>query len=167
MSSPSYNLLANWYVYRLWFQAFDFCSTTRNEPFLHLFHCLYVYPVAVTLSRKRNPFIRVELRKDDTDIRKQPLEVNILIINQTWIRADLFLESYLFLTNDLARQYIQENLVFHSRNGFIHRSLLVLGPLATMMKLRSLFLPHGRHHIICYSLFFMLISRQSLKLQDQ
>jgi hypothetical protein len=33
-----------------------------------------VYPVAVTLSRKRNPFIRVELRKDDTDIRKQPLE---------------------------------------------------------------------------------------------
>jgi hypothetical protein len=56
------------------YHAFDFCSTTRNEPFLHLFHCLYVYPVAVTLSRKRNPFIRVELRKDDTDIRKQPLE---------------------------------------------------------------------------------------------
>ncbi|KAH0902696.1 hypothetical protein HID58_042199 [Brassica napus] len=56
------------------YYAFDFCSTTRNEPFLHLFHCLYVYPVAVTLSRKRNPFIRVELRKDDTDVRKQPLE---------------------------------------------------------------------------------------------
>ena len=58
------------------FQAFDFRTTTRNEPFLQLFHCLYVYPITVSLSRKRNLFIRVELRKDDVDVRRQPLEVN-------------------------------------------------------------------------------------------
>lgn len=56
------------------FEAFDFRSTTRNEPFLQLFHCLYVYPLTVSLSRKRNLFIRVELRKDDADACKQPLE---------------------------------------------------------------------------------------------
>lgn len=56
------------------FQAFDFRTTTRNEPFLQLFHCLYVYPLTVSLSRKRNLFIRVELRKDDVDVRRQPLE---------------------------------------------------------------------------------------------
>ncbi|KAJ6416385.1 hypothetical protein OIU84_002273 [Salix udensis] len=56
------------------FQAFDFRTTTRNEPFLQLFHCLYVYPITVSLSRKRNLFIRVELRKDDVDVRRQPLE---------------------------------------------------------------------------------------------
>ncbi|XVF42935.1 hypothetical protein PTKIN_Ptkin02bG0000700 [Pterospermum kingtungense] len=56
------------------FQAFDFRTTMRNEPFLQLFHCLYVYPLTVSLSRKRNLFIRVELRKDDTDSRRQPLE---------------------------------------------------------------------------------------------
>ncbi|KAM1792199.1 guanine nucleotide exchange factor SPIKE 1-like [Malus sylvestris] len=56
------------------FQAFDFRTTTRNEPFLQLFHCLYVYPMTVSLSRKRNLFIRVELREDDNDIRRQPLE---------------------------------------------------------------------------------------------
>ncbi|KAI6674336.1 hypothetical protein NL676_002242 [Syzygium grande] len=56
------------------FQAFDFRTTTRNEPFLQLFHSLYVYPLTVALSRKRNLFIRVELRKDDADVRRQPLE---------------------------------------------------------------------------------------------
>ncbi|PHT28924.1 Guanine nucleotide exchange factor SPIKE 1 [Capsicum baccatum] len=56
------------------FEAFDFRTTTRNEPFLQLFHCLYVYPLTVSMSRKRNMFIRVELRKDDTEIRKPPLE---------------------------------------------------------------------------------------------
>ncbi|KAM1266221.1 hypothetical protein ACFX2J_035816 [Malus domestica] len=56
------------------FQAFDFRTTTRNEPFLQLFHCLYVYPMTVSLSRKRNLFLRVELREDDNDIRRQPLE---------------------------------------------------------------------------------------------
>lgn len=61
----------------LQFQAFDFRTTTRNEPFLQLFHCLYVYPMTVSLSRKRNLFIRVELREDDADIRRQPLEVNV------------------------------------------------------------------------------------------
>ncbi|XP_015967220.1 guanine nucleotide exchange factor SPIKE 1 [Arachis duranensis] len=56
------------------FHAFDFRTTTRNEPFLQLFHCLYVYPLTVSLSRKRNLFIRVELREDDGDVRRQPLE---------------------------------------------------------------------------------------------
>ncbi|CAN6689055.1 unnamed protein product [Malus baccata var. baccata] len=56
------------------FQAFDFRTTTRNQPFLQLFHWLYVYPMTVSLSRKRNLFIRVELREDDNDIRRQPLE---------------------------------------------------------------------------------------------
>ena len=150
-----------------WFQAFDFCSTTRNEPFLHLFHCLYVYPVAVTLSRKRNPFIRVELRKDDTDVRKQPLEVIGLIITSPGHDHAFLSSLYLNITFDLARQYIQESLVCHSRSGLTHKLLLELELLVTMMKLRCLSLPPGRHHIICYSLSFMLISRQSLKLQDQ
>ncbi|XP_059634647.1 guanine nucleotide exchange factor SPIKE 1 isoform X2 [Cornus florida] len=56
------------------FHAFDFRTMIRNEPFLELFHCLYVYPLTVSLSRKRNLFIRVELRKDDSDVRRQPLE---------------------------------------------------------------------------------------------
>ncbi|KAI4319269.1 hypothetical protein MLD38_032891 [Melastoma candidum] len=56
------------------FQAFDFRTMTRNEPFLQLFHSLYVYPLTVALSRKRNLFIRVELRKDDADVRRLPLE---------------------------------------------------------------------------------------------
>ncbi|KXG39465.1 guanine nucleotide exchange factor SPIKE 1 [Sorghum bicolor] len=56
------------------FQAFDFRMLTRSEPFSQLFHCLYVYPLTVSLSRKRNLFVRVELRKDDSDIRKPPLE---------------------------------------------------------------------------------------------
>jgi dedicator of cytokinesis protein 6/7/8 len=37
-----------------------------------------VYPLTVSLSRKRNLFVRVELRKDDSDIRKPPLEVSLL-----------------------------------------------------------------------------------------
>ncbi|GAA0149942.1 guanyl-nucleotide exchange factor [Lithospermum erythrorhizon] len=56
------------------FQAFDFRMTTRNEPFLQLFHCLYVYPLTVSMSRKRNLFIRVELRKDDVDVSRPPVE---------------------------------------------------------------------------------------------
>lgn len=56
------------------FHAFDFRTTTRNEPFLQLFHCLYVHPLTVNMSRKRNLFIRIELKKDDADIRKPPLE---------------------------------------------------------------------------------------------
>ncbi|EPS68174.1 hypothetical protein M569_06596, partial [Genlisea aurea] len=56
------------------FQAFDFRITSRNEPFLQPFHCLYVYPLSVSMNRKRNLFIQVELREDDVDIRKPPLE---------------------------------------------------------------------------------------------
>ncbi|KAJ6821518.1 guanine nucleotide exchange factor SPIKE 1 isoform X2 [Iris pallida] len=56
------------------FQAFDFRMMTRSEPFSQLLHFLYLYPLTVSLSRKRNLFIRVEMRKDDTDIRKPALE---------------------------------------------------------------------------------------------
>jgi hypothetical protein len=77
----------------LQFQAFDFRTTTRNEPFLQLFHCLYVYPLTVSLSRKRNLFIRVELREDDADVRRQPLEVNALIYI---FKAVFFLNFILF-----------------------------------------------------------------------
>ncbi|KAM0925575.1 hypothetical protein ACQ4PT_004107 [Festuca glaucescens] len=35
------------------FQAFDFRVMARSEPFSQLFHCLYVYPLTVSLSRKR------------------------------------------------------------------------------------------------------------------
>ncbi|ONM35965.1 Guanine nucleotide exchange factor SPIKE 1, partial [Zea mays] len=62
-------------TFLLQFEAFDFRMLTRSEPFSQLFHCLYVYPLTVSLSRKRNLFVRVELRKDDSDIRKPPLEV--------------------------------------------------------------------------------------------
>lgn len=34
-----------------------------------------MYPLTLSLGRKRNLFIRVELREDDGDIRRQPLEV--------------------------------------------------------------------------------------------
>lgn len=40
-----------------------------------MLHCLYVYPQTVNFSKRRNLFVRVELRKDDNDIRKPPLEV--------------------------------------------------------------------------------------------
>lgn len=56
------------------FQAFDFRIMSRSEPFSQLLHCLYLYPLTVSLSRKRNLFIRVEMRKDDADIRKPALE---------------------------------------------------------------------------------------------
>ncbi|PIA57582.1 hypothetical protein AQUCO_00600356v1 [Aquilegia coerulea] len=56
------------------FNAFDFRTMTRSEPFPQLLHCLYIYPLTVSLSRKRNLFVRVELRKDDGDVHKQPLE---------------------------------------------------------------------------------------------
>lgn len=83
------------------FQAFDFRTTVRNEPFLQLFHCLYVYPLTVNLSRKRNLFIRIELRKDDTDIRKQPLEVSncITVKYIFWIIATL--TSVLIVTGNV------------------------------------------------------------------
>lgn len=56
------------------FEALDFRMMLRSEPFTQLIHCLYLYPLTVSFSRKRNLFIRVEMRKDDGDIRKQPVE---------------------------------------------------------------------------------------------
>lgn len=48
---------------------------TKNEPLTELLHCLFVYPLSVHLSKKRNLFIRVELRKDDADLKKAALDV--------------------------------------------------------------------------------------------
>ncbi|KAG6554310.1 hypothetical protein Mapa_004226 [Marchantia paleacea] len=56
------------------FRALEFRALTKNEPFNQLLHSLYVYPLAVNMSKKRNLFIRVELRKDDVDIRNPALE---------------------------------------------------------------------------------------------
>lgn len=73
----------------LQFEAFDFRTTTRNEPFLQLFHCLYVYPLTVSMSRKRNMFIRIELKKDDADISHPPLEV---CVYDNTFKADFLLD---------------------------------------------------------------------------
>lgn len=56
------------------FEAFDFRTMTRSEPFSQLLHRLYIYPLSVSFSRKRNLFVRVELKKDDADAHRQPLE---------------------------------------------------------------------------------------------
>ncbi|KAG0487870.1 hypothetical protein HPP92_006681 [Vanilla planifolia] len=55
-------------------EAFDFRMMSRCVPFSRLVHFLYLYPLTISFSRKRSIFIRVEMRKDDVDIRKQPLE---------------------------------------------------------------------------------------------
>lgn len=59
----------------LQFRAVEYRLGPKPEPLSQLLHCLYVYPQSVTLNRKRNLFIRLELRVDDSDIRKPPLEV--------------------------------------------------------------------------------------------
>lgn len=108
-------------LFNFQFQAFDFRTTTRNEPFLQLFHCLYVYPTTVSLSRKRNLFIRVELREDDNDIRRQPLEVNMPIIlckNFTFLNS--FLTCLVCGAIDLTRQCIHGSQVHHFRSGLTH-----------------------------------------------
>ena len=56
-------------------RALNFRALTKNEPFSQLLYCLFVYPLTVNLSIKCNLFMRVELRKDDVDIRKHALEV--------------------------------------------------------------------------------------------
>lgn len=138
-------------------QAFDFRTTLRNEPFLQLFHCLYVYPITVNLSRKRNLFIRVELRKDDADIRRQPLEV----INISKSKSFLLWSYFDFHFCNTVRQCFQGNLEHLSKSGLILRLQLGLKCLATMMRLSSLSLPFGHHCIISCLLSSMLISRQS------
>ncbi len=60
------------------FKAVEFQTLSKGEPLGQILHCLYIYPQSVNLSKKRNLFIRIELRKDDSDIRKPPLEVVIL-----------------------------------------------------------------------------------------
>uniref|UniRef100_N1QRS9 Dedicator of cytokinesis protein 8 n=1 Tax=Aegilops tauschii TaxID=37682 RepID=N1QRS9_AEGTA len=83
------------------FQAFDFRMMARSEPFSQLFHCLYVYPLTVSLSRKRNLFVRVELRKDDSDIRKLPVEV---IVGY----AALPLSTHIQLLSDVSLPILRE-----------------------------------------------------------
>ncbi|CAJ1978392.1 unnamed protein product [Sphenostylis stenocarpa] len=96
------------------FHAFDFRTTTRNEPFLQLFHCLYVYPLTLSLGRKRNLFIRVELREDDGDIRRQPLEdagrerLDYLEDGKSVFRLRLRLCSSLYPVNERIRDFFLE-----------------------------------------------------------
>lgn len=61
------------------FRALEFRVLTKNEPFSQLLHSLYIYPLAVNQSRKRNLYLRLELRKDDVDIRNTALEVRIFL----------------------------------------------------------------------------------------
>nr|XP_024395928.1 guanine nucleotide exchange factor SPIKE 1-like isoform X2 [Physcomitrium patens] len=56
------------------FKAIEFRTSNRGEPMSQVLHCLYIYPQTINLSKKRNLFVRVELRKDDYDIRQPPLE---------------------------------------------------------------------------------------------
>lgn len=148
------------YFILLQFQAFDFRITSRNEPFLQLFHCLYVYPLSVTMSRKRNLFIRVELRKDDADIRKPPLEVEFChMLLHSLISRSRSKKKVLFI-----RQCTQGNQVLLFRNGPRLKLLLELGLPAIMMKLKPRCLLYGPQHTTFCSLAFMLTFKQKLKL---
>lgn len=59
-----------------------------------------MYPSTVSLSRKRNLFIRVELREDDGDARRQPLEVLTFIFACHSVIPNYMPISYLFLGCD-------------------------------------------------------------------
>lgn len=52
-----------------------------------------MHPLTVSLGRKRNLFIRVELREDDGDLRKQPLEVMFFILFFGLVIMPYFLNS--------------------------------------------------------------------------
>ncbi|GKV44972.1 hypothetical protein SLEP1_g52107 [Rubroshorea leprosula] len=98
-------------------QASDFRTTLRNEPFLQLFHSLYVYPLTVSLSWKRNLFVRVELRKDDADVRRQPSEAMYPrepgLSLQKWahmqVAEELFLLPYLLGSFQLSEPFLQKS----------------------------------------------------------
>lgn len=119
-------------------------------------------------------FIRVELREDDADIRRQPLEVTTFSF---WVLMTTHDLCYPFLTcifsffgvTNLCRQYILEIQVLrsHFRSGVTPKLLLELGLLATMTKLNFPFLPLGHQHTTFYLLYFMLICKQNWKLQSQ
>ncbi|GAQ82020.1 guanine nucleotide exchange factor [Klebsormidium nitens] len=47
-------------------RALDFRSLDRSAPYTELIHLLYVYPLSLQMSRKRNLLVRVELRDDDS-----------------------------------------------------------------------------------------------------
>ena len=81
-------------AFPLQFRAVEFRLGSEVEAQSQLMHCLYIYPQSVNLSRKRNLFVRVELRKDDSDIRKPPLEVMVFI---AMLLGQLFACSYRML----------------------------------------------------------------------
>lgn len=150
----------------LQFQAFDFRMMTRSEPFSQLFHCLYVYPLTVSLSRKRNLFVRVELRKDDSDIRKPPLEVCSQSFHSScWLMLSSK-HSYP-LEMWYARLFILGSGTQCYRSGATHRLLLEQEWLRTMMNLKSVCQLFWHPNIILCSHFSMLISRWNLKLRNQ
>lgn len=159
-SRSSHFICSHYYIFLLQFQAFDFRITSRNEPFLQLFHCLYVYPLSVSMTRKRNLFIRVELRKDDVDIRRPPLEVYLcyMLLPSLISRPDLSIR-FLFI-----RQCIQGSQILHFKSVRRLKLLLELGLLAIMMKLKSRCLLYGPLRTTFCSLSFMLTFKQKLNL---
>ncbi|CAH1442319.1 unnamed protein product [Lactuca virosa] len=117
-------------------QAFDFHTTIRYEPFLQLFHCLYVYPLTVSLSR-RNLFIRIELRKDDADARKQSLELRSEIslpITKEWV------PHYLQDTGQERLDYLEDG-----KNVFGLRLRLCSSLYPISERIRDFFLEYDRH----------------------
>lgn len=143
--------------------VFDFRTMTRSEPFSQLLHSLYVYPLSVNLSRKKNLFIRVELRKDDVDIRRPPLEVCPFLC---WIFCDLINEVIWWFKLLLGSLCIRGIQMQHFRNGLTLKLLSVLSLHASMTNLKY----HSRllwllNIIFCLP-FLMLTFKWNTKLQN-
>lgn len=53
----------------------DFTEMSRPEPFTRLIHLGFVYPLSITLTKKYNLFVKVELREDDLETGQPGMEV--------------------------------------------------------------------------------------------
>ena len=49
---------------------------SKAEPFTRLVHLGYVYPLSVTLTKKYNLLIKVELKEDDLEAQRPGMEVS-------------------------------------------------------------------------------------------
>jgi len=94
---------------------------------LQLFHCLYVYPLTLSLGRKRNLFIRVELREDDGDIRRQPLEVMsfLLFSLEILLLLNFHLICFLFVTQSAQAIYPRDPRLDASLQKWSHTQIAV------------------------------------------
>ena len=98
------------------FKAIEFRMSNRGEPLSQMLHCLYIYPQTLTLNKKRNLFVRVELRKDDFDIRKPPLEVDYYLNQFSSINL-VRNEDRRLLLHKYGIQGIRLNNSFHNRTS--------------------------------------------------